>query len=85
MGLTITDNTTYFTLTFSAANDQYRDYPKNSVLLDRNGDNFKLVNGGDRSTSLNEFSVDDVIDVDGGGAPASADALHTSLVGIIFA
>ena len=81
--LVITDNTSYVTVESSATNEQRYHIPKNSVALRRNGTTFIFENGGDRRTPLQKFEYSEVTSVDA-VAPASADALETALIGILF-
>jgi hypothetical protein len=82
--LAITDNSTYVTFESSATNEQRQHFPKNGIVLRREGDKFSLLNGGDQQVALFRLEYGtDTITVDA-VAPASADALETALAGALF-
>jgi len=83
MALVITDNTSYVTFESSATNDQRYHFPKNAIAFRRENLKFILENGGDEKRPLIKFLFADVTSVDA-VAPASADALETALLGILF-
>lgn len=80
--LTITGNNGYFTIDSSAT--QSRHFPKNGLILRRDGDKFWFENGGDdiRELSRMVYGIDTItIDT---VAPASADAMETALEAVLF-
>jgi hypothetical protein len=82
--LVITDNTSHVTFESSATNEQRQHFPKNGIILRREGNKFLLMNGGDNTRELLriDYSTDTL--TIGGSTPASADAFETTLKGYLF-
>jgi len=80
--LTITGDTGFFTVESSST--QKRTFPKNGLILRREGDKFFFENGGDEMRSILDLNYGtDTITVDA-VAPESADALEIALIGVLF-
>jgi hypothetical protein len=76
MAISIVDDTTHFTVQY--ATDDADKFPKNSAYLERRGDKFRFVNGGDNSSKLGprKFDVSEVT------APLHAEVLATGSVSL---